>query len=481
MRSSGLVLSLAFPVALAAAASACGGDGTAGASAAPDAGDDVPTIDGGAPDHDVTTKPAGPRVSFLTLNLHGYHAMDEAPRFFEDESSGALTPAISSPFYFTLDELFRGNTKRLDALAADLRARLPDVIALQEVAAGAPDTSRDCAAFTADTPGDEPHTNTALRLARRLAKEGYQAVLGCRGNVGWTTDPGTFASRRIVRKKGDVVFDFGESPYPDGILVEGFALLVRSPIEVLTHEVLDVPHGPKGERIKAQIAALRLPRANASDEESPVIAVVNVHGGHKLAHFEQAVALRAAVSAWMTSEKVATGRVVFLGDFNARLHRPNEKGVLEEAASAPWEIKVEGQFDYVDPEDGAASQKLADALLALNASSYKSFATLPEPEAKTRIDAAIAQLRSWQRSEKTTPVLHEALFTSSGRGACKPPTDGHGACSVDARIDHVFFGGSFEVAESYALYTHHDDHRLAGTFTDHPGIAAVLALPPAPR
>lgn len=461
------------PLALLAFAAACS-DSSPSADPGTDGGPPVDVPDGGGPiDPDGGTlpdgAPLGKTLTFMTLNMHGYHAMNEKPRFFEDRA-GAVTEAASSPFYFTRAELDRGNAARLDALADDLKTRLPDVIALQEVGAGSPDVARDCATFDNAPLADSPSANTARRLASRLSAQGYSAEVACRGNVGWNTDANTFKDRRVVTISGSaksVVHEFDSNPYPGGILVEGFGLLYRAPLTAVDATTIDVVINAKNERTKAQLVRLEL--------EGTSIVVVNVHGGHKVQHFEQAVAVRKAVSEYLVKTP-GPHRVVFLGDFNSRLHRPTNPVFLDEPSIVPWEIEVKGEYSYRDGDATSSFTALRDKLRALNASSYKSFATLPEGEANTRIDAAIGTMRTWLASKPEPLVFTEALSVAEATGACKPPKTGFGACETDARIDHVFFAAGLSLVESHALYTNADDHALAGTLSDHPAVVSTLRL-----
>lgn len=443
----------------------------------------TPANDGGAPidvpdgggsiDPDAGTlpdgAPIGKTLTFMTLNLHGYHAMNEKPRFFEDRG-GAVTEAASSPFYFTRAELDRGNAARLDALADDLKTRLPDVVALQEVGAGSPDVARDCATFDNAPLTDSPSANTARRLATRLSAQDYSVEVACRGNVGWNTDANTFKDRRIVTMNGNVksvVHEFDSNPYPGGILVEGFGILYRAPLKAVDAATIDVVINANGERTKAQLVAL--------DADGKSVVVVNVHGGHKVQHFEQAVAIRKAVGDYL-AKTPGPHHVVFLGDFNSRLHRPMNPVFLDEPSIVPWEIEVKGEYSYRDADATSSFTALRDKMRALNASSYKSFATLPEGEANARIDAAIGSLKTWLASKPEPLVFTEALSVAEANGACKPPKTGFGACETDARIDHVFFAGGLSLVESHALYTNADDHALAGTLSDHPAVVSTLRL-----
>lgn len=451
-------------------------DATTSSAPPPDGGPPVDVPDGGEPAFpDGGTlpdgAPAGKTLTFMTLNLHGYHAMNEKPRFFEDRG-GTITEAASSPFYFTRAELERGNGARLDALADDLKTRLPDVIALQEVGAGSPDVARDCATFESVPLTDSPSANTARRLASRLSAEGYSVEVACRGNVGWSTSPTTFKDRRIVTVNGNVksvVHEFDSNPYPGGILVEGFGLLFRAPLKVVDATTIDVVINANDERTKAQLVAL--------DFEGDGILVVNVHGGHKIQHFEQAVAIRQAVSDYL-AKKPGPRRVVFLGDFNSRLHRPKNPVFLDEPSIVPWEIEVKGEYSYRNPDATASFIELRDKMRALNASSYKSFATLPEGEANARIDAAIGKMKTWLANKPEPLAFTEALSVAEATKACRPPKTGFGACETDARIDHVFFAGGLSLVESHALYTNADDHALAGTLSDHPAVVSTLRLDP---
>lgn len=446
-------------------------DGGRGRSA-PDVSAAGPDGGGALPDG----APVGRTLTFMTLNMHGYHAMGEAPRLFEDKS-GALREAASSPFYFTREELERGNGARLDALADALAERLPDVLALQEVGAGSPDGARDCATFDDASLGDAPSANTARRLAARLSSHGYGVEVACRGNVGWNTDPGTFDDRRVVTMSGDrksVVHDFGANPYPGGILVEGFGLLYKAPLTVTDAKTLDVVINASGEHTKAQLVALEVDAATRA-----WVLVVNVHGGHKVQHFEQAVAIRKAVSAYVDAspKRAALAGVVFLGDFNSRLHRPKHPVLLDEPSIVPWEIDVKGEYSYADADAAGAFAALSDRLRALNASSYKPFATLSEGEANARIDAAVGELRRFVGEKPEPLAFTEALDAANAASACAPPETPYGsACESDARIDHLFFAGGLSLVESHAIYTNANAHALAGTLSDHPAVSATLRV-----
>ena len=81
---------------------------------------------------------------------------------------------------------------RLDLLARDIKKILPDVILLQEVGAGAPNSKKDCADFNEYSGADKPWENTAWRLIYRLMQSNYSGGVVCRGNLGWVTNELSF-------------------------------------------------------------------------------------------------------------------------------------------------------------------------------------------------------------------------------------------------------------------------------------------------
>jgi endonuclease/exonuclease/phosphatase family metal-dependent hydrolase len=417
-------------------------------------------------------------LSLFNLNLHGYHPMG-APRRYREDRNGRIRPAGVYPsgeplFFFTTDELDHGNRRRLDLLAGDLHRQAPDVICLQEVAAGCPWTPRDRAIFSQEFPNDWFEANTALRLSRRLNALGnaYRPVLACRGNVGWVTSPGTFAEERVVTFSGTtprVVFDFGDNPYPDGLLVEGLAVLLRPPWEPIGEWEWSLPINFKGDRLFAQAVAVR----HGTAKGSPWFVVVNVHLGHKLANFEQAVALREALRPfrkgagdWGDAAPEACLGAIISGDFNAFLYRPGD--ARGDVSMAAWEVQVPGHFDF-RPE----SENFGDLLAALwvlnNDRQYKSWASIQDPsEARQRIEEAAVGLF---KQGADVPVFREALTTAAGlnskarRGLADLPC----AESVPDRIDFVFAEPSLAVANACVVYPGNSWSSCAGT-SDHPAL-----------
>jgi hypothetical protein len=75
---------------------------------------------------------------------------------------GRVRPAESYLSYFLTEELDRGNRQRLDGLAHDLTQISPDIICLQEVAAGCPWTACDDEIFHRQFAEDWFEANSAL-------------------------------------------------------------------------------------------------------------------------------------------------------------------------------------------------------------------------------------------------------------------------------------------------------------------------------
>jgi endonuclease/exonuclease/phosphatase family metal-dependent hydrolase len=439
-------------------------------------------------------------MKLLSLNLHGHHPMGEPDRWLEDRS-GRIRRADTNLHHFTTEELDRGSRRRLDHLAADLGRLAPDVLCLQEVAAGCPWTARDNEIFHRAFDQDWFEANSALRLARRLnadlpAAERYQVVLACRGNVGWITWPGIFDRERIVifndtRQK--TIHDFHDNPYPGGILVEGFAVLVRPPWRVLEHQADNLPFGSRGERFFVQRLALQ-------KGDGPTVVLANLHLGHKIRHFEQALAVR-LVLAELAHRHLREGEpanVVVAGDFNATLYRPNNTfdhrtarhrdigtagrpiGPLDgagEPSMIPWELHVEGQFDY-RPGHGSKGE-LLETLWRLNEDHYKPSATLREPgEANLRIRSAADLLFDFQQAGDSpmTDRWRDALEQAGRHGRTGLPVDLPRAGDLPGRIDHILIDRRCTVERACLVYPDNGWASTAGT-SDHPAVYAELSFP----
>jgi len=421
---------------------------------------------------------AGTPFSVMSLNLHGYHPMGETQRWMQARD-GSVEAAPPDLFFFTRDELARGHARRLDVLASAIREMDPDVVFLQEVAAGGPDSPKDCETFYAEGAYDAFEQNSALRLGARLSRLGkdYRMLPACRGNTGWWTDVRSFKDYRILRSRPnsnglDVVFDFGANPYPRGLVVEGFAVLVRKGMQILDQRVLKLPLAePLGKSV-AQLVTL-------TPDGKRWFVMVNLHASHKLRHFEYALAVRKAVADYLREARFAgeLGGVVVGGDFNAQLYRPAQG--MGEVSTVPWEIAAAGEYDFSPSHINANA--LRERLDALNRDTiYKPWENITDPvEARRRIDAAVTAFLDLGRSWKISPplshswVMQETLEMARAQGACQSGGAWDASCSYDRRIDLIFADPSLRVRESHVLFSKNNWMALDGV-SDHPGIFAVL-------
>jgi|GEM_PF-1441613 len=416
----------------------------------------------------------------LTLNLHGYHPTDEAPRFLETRK-GRVESASSDIYYFTREEWERGHRKRLDRLAADIASLAPDLLFFQEVAAGEPESPKNCNNF--DSPEgveqDRSSANSVLRLNHRLAKlgQGYQALLSCRGNVGWITDANTFQNQRVLRKTADgryePVFDFGSNPYPNGVLLEGLALLVGPRWKVLETTSWKVTVPGNADVFHVQIAAL------APNSGEGWVVAANIHGAHKLRAFEQAIALRHGLLNYVARRKERFGPrflgPLVAGDLNSRLYRPGLDGDEGEIGGLAWELAVPGYFNARKQPDNA---QLTTLLHEYNQDTrYKEWANINNPkEARSRIRSAVAELQSLLKNG-ALPYF-DALWNGRSEGRCEnwlrefSPSI-QAACSRPALIDHVFVEESSRIQRAAVIYSHNDWVR-PDSLTDHPGLLVEL-------
>jgi endonuclease/exonuclease/phosphatase family metal-dependent hydrolase len=402
----------------------------------------------------------------MTLNLHGYHPMGEAPRWLESPGKPPVA-ANSDIFFFTPEEYSRGDAKRIQFLARDISRLRPDVVFLQEVGAGRPDGPKDCETFRRDS------SNTARRLTSALGVS-YRVSLACRGNTGWQTDPGTFRERRILRQTSrgfEIVFDYGANPYPRGILVEGTAILARDPWRIVDEQEWRLRTNFKGDVFFAQAAVLRHATSGLW------LALANVHAGHKIHHFEQSLALRSALEAYVQAARTRFGDAshagtLVAGDFNARLFRPASPDPGE-ASTAPWEIAVPGQFDFRASLQRSWREPLRRTLTELNSSTeYKPWASIQDrAEASRRIDEALAGLALLEN-----PIpLREALDEARRSGRCAPASGVPASCAFADRIDLIFADPGLGVRNSFVVYPENDWSNLRSV-SDHPAVAGTFEL-----
>ena len=429
-------------------------------------------------------------LTVATLNLHGYHPMAEAPRLLQDRD-GRVMQTDADLYYFNEAELSRGMVHRAEQLAADLTNWQPDIILFQEVAGGNPqDPQKDCSDFyqAPDFEQARPWGNTVLQIDHFLPEElGYQAALACRGNTGWQTNRNSFVNSRIVRERDgrvEVIHDFGTDPYPHGVLVEGFGALVKAPWRVARQRLVKVPINSEGDITSFHLLVLYDGRPGGEWFEGRWLVVANLHGGHKVHHFEQAVAIRQYLHDYVHRQpgRENYSGLIVGGDFNAKLFRPASNHRFIDVASAPWELHVAGEFDVREGSRDPSAEGLEDLLWELNESPrYKPWSRINgEARARRRIRQAVDRLSSFQNqfvSGLDSLVLSEALDLGNRVGRCHPSEVGDSTCDRRGRIDHIFFDDNLELANTFLIYRQNSWSDPSGT-TDHPGVIAQFSVVP---
>lgn len=407
------------------------------------------------------------RLNVLTLNLHGYHPMGYEERKFESRS-GSIRRANSFLTYFPVDEIRDGHEKQLRYLAKEIsglpEADQPHVILLQEVGAGLPTSQKDCAEFYANPAQDVFGKNTSLRLQHHFQLQGqtYDAALACRGNIGWQTDANTFSQERILTASGKVVFDFNSNPYPAGFIVEGTALLVRKPYVLLDQRVerLVLP----GTNETAFIQFARIQKAG----ERGWILVANLHGNHKVRHFEGALAARERFEQFVAThpDRANFKGAIVGGDFNANLYRP-KKG-SRELSTLPWEVSVAGEFDFKSALD-RDFDSLDETLWKQNIDSgFKGWASVgSDANARTRVSSAVSRFKSFARSSFAIDL--EESFSKLDRKSCLSFPTLDSACTRGDRIDLVYSSSALKPVGTAVIFAKNNYYSLQGP-TDHPGI-----------
>ncbi|HLD99747.1 MAG TPA: hypothetical protein VJB59_05780 [Bdellovibrionota bacterium] len=421
----------------------------------------------------------------MSLNLHGYHPTGAPERWMENRA-GQKRLADSNLFFFSRDELDSGHRRRLDRLASDLMKLKPSIILLQEVAASGPGMPKTCTEFFAQPPGDPAHLNAAVRLLRRLKTRGedYELSTVCRGNLGWWTEPSTFATKRILRKTNsntfEVVHDFDSNPYPDGIVVEGLAILVRKSWRILDEQrwTLDIPGAPDSKSI---IQAITIGKADQW------FVAVNVHAGRRFQHFEQAVALRERLAEYLRDARFQGqyAGLVIGGDFNAGLYRPNQVVEKGEISTVPWEVSVPGEYSLLSPPFREQIPALRTQLVALAretppAPPNDGFEeevnrpVLPIAEAEARATHALERLG--RLLDSPAPVRHswtlaESLHKANVSRKCQPESGIDSACSFSQRIDHLFAEPWLRLSNAFILFPRNNWTSL-DSVSDHPGVFA---------
>ncbi len=423
----------------------------------------------------------------MSLNLHGYHPMGELKRYYEDKQ-GKISEAPAHIHYFNKDEFTVGSKRRVRELSCHIRALSPDIVFLQEVGAGGPHfQSKTCDDFYRRYDEDSDWENTAFRLEKKLSffKLNYQTLPACRGNIGWFTGPGQFNDRRIVTftdnelelGKKNVIFDHDANPYPAGILVEGFAIMVSDRIKVLDHRIMNVSYNYLGDTVFYQMAAVSM-----KDSDSWFL-VVNVHLGHKIGNFEQLVAIRKNIIEYLKKcgHPGDFQGVVIGGDYNSRLYRPKSivADEISEVSMVPVEIKKKGEYNFLLTGNDAPEkiQKLKDELTLLNSSTYKAWANIADTgEFQKRLDEVVNAFVDVQKEYNSGVYrifldMESSVEKAKASGICSPFGNFNGGCNLKNRIDFLFKTQDFKLNNAFVLYTDHTWNDLHGV-TDHPGIFA---------
>ncbi len=419
----------------------------------------------------------------LSLNLHGYHPMGEAQRLL-DKADGAPVETSSHLHFFRMSEIARGHTRQLDFLARTLHELTPDIVLLQEVGAGLPTGAKDCTEFSRRYPDDRLGKNSVLRLLDRLDHRGlgYSGHLACRGNIGWISNADTFRDARIVRRQSDserrfeVVYDFGENPFPKGMIVEGTAILVRAPWKILDGKTWSLSL-PAGQTFFFESIRIQNPQQNSPKW----YLVVNIHAGHKVILFEQAVATRKALGEFIDQhpERASFGGVLVGGDLNGGLFRPSQK--TGEVAMIPWEIKIPGEFDFGPTAPPQRFLRLARDLWALNLNpNYKPWATIGSgPEARGRVLSDVKEFDVFTKSQTAQVfALRETLFEAQTAKRCpiRLPSHYESVCETKDRIDHLMASPTFRVRRGAVIFSNNSYVSPKGS-SDHPGILLELQAP----
>ena len=225
--------------------------------------------------------------------------MNEERRF--EKLDGPKTLLWSHIHLFKEDEIKRGLEKRQAQLALDLKSLKPDILFLQEVGGGKIDGPKTCE--------DYYQWNSASDLNLRLS--GLTLFPACRGNTGWITNRDTI-SKNIISETGLLIFPRGSTPYPLGVMIEGTAILTSKKVIVQDHFVQYLPINRNKDIFFFQ--GMRFTTAERPDQWW---IAVNIHGGHKIQNFEQAVTVRHFLSDYIAKlgNKGFSGLIV-AGDFN---------------------------------------------------------------------------------------------------------------------------------------------------------------------
>lgn len=379
-------------------------------------------------------------LKVLSLNLHGLHPMGEERRIRMNED-GTEALVWSNLFYFTADELNRGLERRQQRLARDLSELRADIIFLQEIAG-----EKGCERYY--------QQNTGLDLSRRLT--GYLHHPGCRGNIGWWTDSNTFSKFKIRTEHSQkIIFAPGDNPYPSGLITEGLSILTSPKVIVLDHQNKMIRINQKNETFFFQFI-----KFSTQEKKDQWWVAVNIHGGHKVQNFEQAVALRHFLTSYVNNAQDAKSFAGFIigGDFNAY-------SVKEEVSLTPF------SFDY----RWQTPDLLKNDLMRLNFSNYKPSNTIANPEAQQRVNDSVNGLFDWFALNRNSQdqSLKEVLFNSP---CIKTHPKFSPFCLWKEKIDHIYVSPGIQVRNHTGIYQQNNWTNLQDTLSDHPGLITNLDI-----
>lgn len=385
-------------------------------------------------------------ISLMSLNLHGFHPMGEERRVLI-KTDGTKELAWAHLHYFTESEIRRGLQKRQALLSTHIQSTHPDILFLQEVGGAEFNLNKTCTDFY--------RSNTAQDLKFRLPD--YQLFTGCRGNVGWWTDQNTFNGIKIVSEKTQsLIMSQGANPYPQGMMVEGLAILTSGNIKVISHVRESLKINNENETFFFHMLKFGLTQNNNGDWW----LAVNIHGGHMIQNFEQAVTTRRYLSQYLDQQpdKAKFQGFVVAGDFNAQLPKI-------EISTVPWSF-----FHAWQTKEGISAD-----LLKLNASDYKPWSRLSADKAQSRVRASVDKLFDWFSWPRHT--LDGSLNEVSLNSPCVPgPSLLNPFCQMKEKIDHIFVSDTVKVKNHSALYKQNNWTDLNNTMTDHPGFMAIISL-----
>lgn len=395
----------------------------------------------------------GFRDSFrvLSLNLHAYHPFGQDQRYLETRETGVIKKAKPHIFYFSPEELRRGSRERDRRLIQDLKKIDADILVFQEVASGWGESNKNCQQFYSG--------NTVVALAQ-LAPFLGKAHSACRGNIGWITSGGLFSKHRVLAPSAEgyrVVFDYGADPYPSGLVIEGMAVVVRSPFVVRANLEERIPTHSFEEDHFFQAVEIQ-------DPSGAWILLLNLHLPHKLKNFEASVALRGWIDSYVERHSDAAaflGHLV-VGDFNA---------YREESAMEAWSLSSEMGRGSSFP-----AEELSRQLMESNDDmEYKPWASIwPREHALSRINSAIDALRElWERG---LPHLVGAVDWNRLENDCADFTlpGVSRSCSRNGRIDFIKHSSGFRTRRASVLYPETTFMDSLDQLSDHPAVLAEL-------